>query len=314
MNVAIAPCSCSRRRGRGSSAVRDGFGNQARNGRQDGAGRSRAGFRARCLQVLAMFVWYEMGANDAAAQVTFRRVGEAQIAVQLLGHSGPVIVFESGLGEDMGNWDRVAPPLSACARIVLYDRLGIGQSAPLPNTAPVLASTVADRLVELLRTIGTAPPYVLVGHSLGGLYVQSFARRHPQDVAAVVLIDPASPFEPPGVFVSTMPPPPGSTAAAEEAGVAPSVAAMLAGAPFPPVPLIVQAATNHGVAPEHEALWRDVQARTAALSSKGSLDIVEGSGHFIQKDRPEAVTRAVLDAARASGADVSGCARSNPVQ
>jgi pimeloyl-ACP methyl ester carboxylesterase len=129
-----------------------------------------------------------------------------------------------------------------------------------------------------------------------------------------VLIDAASPFEPPGVFVSTVPPRPGSIEAAEEAGFAPSVAAMLKGPPFPPVPLIVLAATDHGDTPEREALWRDVQARTAALSPKGRLEVVEGSGHFIQADRPEAVIAAVLEVARATGADTSFCETAIPVR
>ena len=96
-------------------------------------------------------------------------------------------------------------------------------------------------------------------------------------------------------------PNPGSIEAAEEAGFAPSVKAMLAGPPFPPVPVIVLAATNHGDTPEREALWRETQARTAALSPKGQLRIVDGSGHFIQIDRPQAVVDAVLEALRQTG-------------
>ena len=69
---------------------------------------------------------------------------------------------------------------------------------------------------------------------------------------------------------------------------------MLAGPPFPPVPLIVLAATDHGVTPEREALWHEVQAQTAALSPRGRLQVVPGSGHFIQNDRPEVVIDAVL--------------------
>ena len=71
---------------------------------------------------------------------------------------------------------------------------------------------------------------------------------------------------------------------------------MLAGPGFPSVPLIVLAATDHGVTPELEALWQEVQARTAVLSPNGRLVVVEGSGHFIQGDRPQVVIDAVLDA------------------
>ena len=238
-----------------------------------------------------------------------QRVGATEIAVEVLGNSGPTIVFESGLAQDMVSWSEVVHTLAACARTVRYDRLGIGKSGPRDTATPVLASAVVDELSALLRVMRLPPPYVLVGHSLGGLYVQAYARARPQEIAAVVLVDSASPFEPPGVFGLNTPAAPGSVAAAEEAGFTPSVAAMLAGPPFPPVPLIVLVATSHGVAPEIEALWQDVQARTAALSPKGRLEIVQGSGHCIQIDRPQAVVKAVVWAAREAGTSVSGCLR-----
>jgi pimeloyl-ACP methyl ester carboxylesterase len=231
------------------------------------------------------------------------RIGGGEIAFERMGHAGPVIVFESGLGEDMRGWAEVARPLSACARLVLYDRPGIGHSGPRVGTGVLLANTVVEQLAALLQAIDAPPPYVLVGHSLGGFYMQAFARNRPQEVAAVVLIDSASPFEPPGAFGSTVLPRPGSIAAAEEAGFAPSAAAMLAGPPFPPAPLIVLAATEHAVTPEREALWQAVQAQTAALSPKGRLAVVQGSGHCIQNERPQVVIAAVLEAMRESGAD-----------
>ncbi len=250
-----------------------------------------------------------LAACGSAGDVRHARVGAGEVAYATFGTAGPVVVLESGLGEDMREWRAVAQALAPCARVVTYDRPGIGRSAPRPDAAPVRADVVARQLAELLRALGLPPPYVLVGHSLGGLYVQAFARAMPGDVAAVVLVDASSPLEPPGVFVSTAPPAPGTSAAAEEAGVAPSVAALRAGPPLPPVPLVVLAATDHGDTPGREALWRDVQARTAAASPRGRLVVVEGSGHFIQTDRPPAVVDAVLQVAREAGADVSGCAR-----
>src|SRR3954452_9696617 len=244
-------------------------------------------------QITAAVVACGLAAPAAVAEVGRVRIGEAEVAFETLGRSGPVVVFESGRGEDMRSWEHVARPLAACARVVLYDRPGIGRSSP--------------------RTGGSVL-HILVGHSLGGFYAQAFARKRPAEVAAVVLVDAASPFEPPGVFVSTVPPKPGSLEAAEEAGFAPSVRAMLAGPPFPAVPLIVLAATNHGDTPEREALWRETQARTAALSPKGQLRIVDGSGHFIQIDRPQAVVDAVVEALRQTGADVSACKTTNPVR
>jgi hypothetical protein len=65
---------------------------------------------------------------------------------------------------------------------------------------------------------------------------------------------------------------------------------------LPAVPMVVMSATRHGVSPEREALWLDVQRRTAALSPQGRLVVVD-SGHFIQDDRPDSVITAIFSAA-----------------
>ena len=89
--------------------------------------------------------------------------------------------------------------------------------------------------------------------------------------------------------------------------MAPSIAAMTSDPLFSPVPLIVLAATGHGDTSEREALWRDVQARTAALSPRGRLVVIQGSSHFVQQDKPAAVIQAVLQAAEMAGFDTSDC-------
>jgi pimeloyl-ACP methyl ester carboxylesterase len=151
------------------------------------------------------------------------------------------------------------------------------------------------------------PPYIVVGHSLGGFYAQVFVRRHPDDVAAVVLVDAASQFEPPGVFVTRSRLEPGSIPALEEEGFGPGIAALEAGPPFPPVPLIVLAATDHAMSSSLEEQWQRTQAKIPGLSPKGRLEVVAGSGHYIQTDRPEAVVAAIEDAARAGGLSAGRC-------
>lgn len=233
--------------------------------------------------------------------------GVAEIAVTLEGAAGaPVVVLVSGLGEGRADWAAVVPRLVPCSRVLRYDRPGIGDSRPVP-VAPVMAEAAAGDLAALLSALRLAPPFVLVGHSLGALYVQAFARAHPTETAGAVLVDGASPLEPPGVFVSTIPPVPGTAEAAEEAGAAPSQAAMLAGPPFPDVPLVVIAATDHADTPERERLWQDVQRRTAALSPQERLVIAEGSGHAVQDDQPETVVDAVLAVLESAGADTAAC-------
>jgi hypothetical protein len=232
-------------------------------------------------------------------------VDGTQIAIRVFGSFGPSTLFEAGLGEDAGSFIPLAQHLSRCATAVLYDRPGTGKTG-LRTGGVVRAATVADELDELMSRAGIAPPFVLVGHSLGGLYVQAYARTRPDKVAAVVLIDATSPLQPPGMFVSKAPPKPGTAATAEAAGVAESIAALRTGPPFPPIPLIVIVANDPHEAPALRTLWREVQARTAALSPKGRL-IEVSSGHFVKTDKPQVVIDAIVDAAAAAGYDVAAC-------
>jgi hypothetical protein len=85
-----------------------------------------------------------------------------------------------------------------------------------------------------------------------------------------------------------------------------SMTALRASSPFPRVPLIVIAASDHNDTPGREALWQEVQARPAMLSPRGKLVTVNG-GHFVQTESPQVVVTAILDAATAAGYDVAGC-------
>jgi pimeloyl-ACP methyl ester carboxylesterase len=101
----------------------------------------------------------------------------------------PVIVFESGLGTPMGNWDRILNVVSELAPLVTYDRPGICESEP-DNELPTIKN-VSDKLIKILNYLELEPPYVLVGHSLGGVYVRGFAVYYPEMLAGLVIIDPA---------------------------------------------------------------------------------------------------------------------------
>jgi pimeloyl-ACP methyl ester carboxylesterase len=235
--------------------------------------------------------------------------GQPPLALDVLGHGQPVVVLESGLGQTRRHWLPIAKALARCMTVVVYDRSGNGDSPPLRTPGrPVLAGEVANALLQQLQTRDIGGPFILVGHSIGGLYVQAFARNHPEETAGIVLIDAASPLEPPGAFVSTVPPMPGSTEAAEEAGVAPSVATLMSGPALPSVPMVVMSATHHGVSPEREALWLDIQRRTAALSPQGRLIVVD-SGHFIQDDHPDAVVAAIFSATSDRAPGLEACHR-----
>jgi pimeloyl-ACP methyl ester carboxylesterase len=109
------------------------------------------------------------------------------------GRPSPTIVLEAGLMSTMLSWSSIQSRLAQSYRVVSYDRAGLGWSdlGPMPRTA--------DRMVEELHTLleraAIAPPYVLVGHSFGGLTMPLFAARYPQETLGVVLVDPVAPAE-----------------------------------------------------------------------------------------------------------------------
>ena len=102
---------------------------------------------------------------------------------------GPTVVFDAGAGSFGLQWAWVQRLTSEFAPTVAYDRPGLGWSDPYARDWD--ASTVAADLAVALDRLGLPKPYVLVGHSLGGIYARVFAESHPDDVAGLVLVDPA---------------------------------------------------------------------------------------------------------------------------
>ena len=117
-------------------------------------------------------------------------IGECRLHILESGSSSPVVVFESGLGEELATWGDVQPAVARFARTVSYDRAGLGHSDPSPRPRTLVA--MAADLHSLLHAAKITPPYILVGHSLGGTLVQVFAHSYPTEVARLVLVDPES--------------------------------------------------------------------------------------------------------------------------
>lgn len=109
-----------------------------------------------------------------------------------LAHNAPTVVFETGL-DTSGHigWQQVVEHLPKHYNTLTYDRLGYGFSSAA--NSPRTASNMAQELQQLLVAANAPGPYILVGHSLGGLIVQMFANKHPELVQAVILVDSSHP-------------------------------------------------------------------------------------------------------------------------
>lgn len=101
------------------------------------------------------------------------------------------IVFENGLRATVDGWDKVIDSLATDASIYAYNRPGYGNSQDADTSRD--GGTIVEELRQALKHKELAPPYILVGHSLGGLYMQLFAKRYPNEVSGLVLVDPLLP-------------------------------------------------------------------------------------------------------------------------
>jgi pimeloyl-ACP methyl ester carboxylesterase len=123
----------------------------------------------------------------------FVDLGTHRLHLLEAGEGSPAIVLESGLMSTVLGWTEIQRALAQSYRVVSYDRAGLGWSdaGPMPRTA----ERIVDELHSLLERAAVPPPYVLVGHSFGGLTMPLFAARYPEETAGMVLVDPVVPAE-----------------------------------------------------------------------------------------------------------------------
>ena len=118
-------------------------------------------------------------------------VGGHKLHIDCTGTGSPTVVLEPGLGEPSTAMAWIAPDVATTTRVCVYDRAGRGWSEAA--AAPQDGVQVATDLHTLLDRAGEHGPYVLAGHSAGGLYVLNFAHLYPDQVAGVALLDSMSP-------------------------------------------------------------------------------------------------------------------------
>jgi len=111
--------------------------------------------------------------------------------IDCTGNGTPTVVLDAGLGDTYLSWRKVQPEISKFTRVCSYDRTGMGYSQS--TSGPRTSKVIAEQLHSLLQAAGVAPPYVLVGHSMGGYDVRLYASLYPTDVAGMVLVDASHP-------------------------------------------------------------------------------------------------------------------------
>jgi len=217
--------------------------------------------------------------------------------------NGPSVILLAGGGGTTTTWDRVQPTISTFARTCSYDRAGLGKSSEIHE--PQSADEIVDDLAILLANAHVSPPYILVGHSIGGLYARKFDERFDSEVAGMVLVD-SSHEEQIWRFAKDEP------SALSEYPKWKNNTAMEAEGFLPPEerlqwhfskPLIV---IEHGI--PDEPVWHAMQEDLAVRSPKGRLITATKSSHYIQKLHPDLVIesiRTVLSESKSQIAPVS---------
>ena len=266
--------------------------------------------------------------SDASGdgEYTLVDVGGYRLAIHCIGEGSPTVVLETGLGAPSEYWAPVQQEIARRTRVCRFDRAGRGKSDPPATTPRTCADMVAD-LRALLHNASIPPPYVLVGNSLGGMNARLYAYEHPEEVAGLVLVDgshqdqftrisealpepePDSPDSHKGFYhfwagggwrnPASTPDNVDFVTSLEQLRDIPSLGdlpmVVLASGAF-----LREAPTRPEAGPRLHEIWQDLQRDLANLSSNSGYSVVESSGHFIQRDRPEVVVdaiRRVLDSA-----------------
>jgi pimeloyl-ACP methyl ester carboxylesterase len=114
-------------------------------------------------------------------------IGGQRLHLHCTGEGERTVILEAGLGGGVLDWSLVQPELARFTRVCSYDRSGTGWSEA--GTQSRNAEQIVRELHSLLERAEIKPPFILVGHSIGGVYVQLYSRRYPDEVAAMVLVD-----------------------------------------------------------------------------------------------------------------------------
>ncbi len=256
-------------------------------------------------------------------------VGGYRLHINCTGSGSPAVVIEAGLGDWSTSWGGVIQPeVAKTTRVCTYDRAGLGWSdaASLPSDA----AQFSQELHTLLQNARVPGPYVMVGHSLGGLIVRVFAHDYASEVAGVVFVDSMNPRQITQSLSNRL-----ALLSSVEAGLArvgvarlvvklPAIASSIPPGEEAYYPLFIRPQSFQAAGKEYKELpasgeqaaavksfgdlplivltarrndnpgWPEWQTELLELSSNSQHLFAENSGHVIQSDEPEAAVDAIL--------------------
>lgn len=263
------------------------------------------------LRAGALLLPFLLVATGAAAQqhCQFVPINGGVVRACVSGDGPATVVLAAGAGQASGTWTHVVPGLAKCARVITFDRPGLGESPP--GQSPRTPTRIARELRTVVETLDLSGPLVLVGHSMGGVHVLRYATLFPEDIAAVAILDTPPPgFEEERRTLLS----PAEAAQRDrllDSGLARAPDAVRlerAGArgaqewefsEFPnEVRLLVVVADSQdfgdlGSPEAHRSLWLARSPQWLQLSDHSELLVAEGSGHMVHQDRPAVVMEAI---------------------
>ncbi len=226
------------------------------------------------------------GCWDRSQADTYIDIGGYRLAARCIGEGSPTVILESGLGSSSGSWRRVQPEVSRFARVCSYDRAGLAFSDNRLDRT-IEGGFVADELHRLIAGLGLEPPFVFVGHSIGGIYIRLYNERYPGEAAGMVFVDSSHEDQ----FAR-------SNAEdtvqhfADEGGsqidFRPVVDELHRTGSFGDIPVISLDAGK-----VDNEVFLDVRRDLAARSTNSMLVVASESGHEIQHDQPDVVIRSI---------------------
>lgn len=226
-------------------------------------------------------------------------VGGIQLYCKVLGEDidGPVIVFDSGYGVPTRRWNSIKTEVASFSKLLIYDRAGLGRSSL--DSRPRHSLQHVENLRNLLQKKEVKPPYMLVGHSFGGLNVRLYASMYPEEIAGLILLDSCHEDQNKlmaeelssdmqadyyGQFGAE-----GTLAEFEQ-----SLEQVRKYKTLGDMPLTVVTGGNQ---PDHTeeswGHWMDFQKGLAALSTKSRHVVLADAGHSVHIDNPEAVVQEI---------------------